>query len=78
MDFLTMKNINYVLNSIFNTKIEMPKFPNPIVKYKIIPYMDERKTLESASKNDFINGYKKNNLMINNYYGGPHQLFYIK
>ena len=63
---------------IFANCIAPPKFPSPIIKYKIIPYLAERKVLESTSTNDFINGLKKNNMVVNNYHGGPNQLFYIK
>lgn len=56
----------------------MPKFPSPFIRYKIIPYMDEKMVLDVTGSNDRINGYKKNNMIIYNYHGGPNQLFYIK
>lgn len=40
--------------------------------------MDEKKVLDVTSTNDWINGYKKNDLIIYDYHGGPNQLFYIK
>lgn len=56
----------------------MPKFPSPFIRYKIIPYLDEKMVLDVTSANDRINGYKKNNMIIYDYHGGPNQLFYIK
>lgn len=51
---------------------------NPEIKYKIIPYLDEKKALDVCSITDTKRNYKKNSMMIWDYHGGPNQLFYIK
>lgn len=77
-DEQNFRNISFELNPIFSQGIIPPKFPSPFIKYKIIPYLDEKKVLDVTSTNDWINGYKKNDLIIYDYHGGPNQLFYIK
>jgi hypothetical protein len=49
----------------------------PFVKYKIIPALDEKKALDVTSVNDEKKGFKKNNLIIWDYHGGPNQHFFI-
>lgn len=40
--------------------------------------MDEKKALDVTSVNDSKKGFKKNNMIIWDYHGGPNQMFYVK
>jgi hypothetical protein len=73
-----MNKMNYELNPIFSQLARICTFPSPFVKYKIIPYLDEKKALDVTSVNDSKRGLKKNSLIIWSYHGGPNQIFYIK
>lgn len=65
------------LNPIF-TKVEnSQRFPSPFIKYKIIPYVDEKKALDVCSSEDKKKGLKKNNLIIWDYHAGPNQLWHF-
>jgi hypothetical protein len=70
--------LNYTTNPIFQKLSAINLFPNPYMKYKIIPCLDEKKALDVTSVNDQKRGLKKNNLIIWEYHGGPNQMFYVK
>ena len=70
--------LSFHLNPIFTQPIREHTFPSPFIKYKIIPYLDEKKALDVTTTNDEKRKLKKNNLIIWDYHGGPNQQFYIK
>ena len=54
------------------------KFPDPQVKYKIMPAEEDKKSLDVTTVDDPKKELKKNNIIIWEYHGGPNQQFYIK
>jgi hypothetical protein len=63
-----------------NIQIETDRkfaFPNPYIKYKLIPGVDEKMALDVTAKDNLDKGYVKGNLIIWDYHGGPNQQFYI-
>ena len=69
---------SFHMNSVFNKPPVKYKFPSPFIKYKIIPVLDEKKSLDVTTINDSDKKLKKNNLIVWDFHGGPNQLFYIK
>lgn len=58
-------------------EVSKPKFPSPFIKYKIIPWWEEKKGLDVCSTDNPKKKLKKNNLIIWDYHGGPNQLWHF-
>ena len=52
-------------------------FPNPCIKYKILPCVDTSKALDVTSISDPKKKLRKGTMIIWEYHGGPNQQFYI-
>ena len=72
------KSLSFIMNPIFNKQPPKYEFPSPFMRYKIIPYMDQKMALDVTSVNNDSKKLKKNNMIIWDYHGGPNQLFYLK
>ena len=71
-------SLSYILNPVFTKPAPKFEFPSPFMRYKVIPYLDDKMALDVASITHESKKLKKNNLIIWTYHGGPNQLFFFK
>ena len=71
-------SLSFILNPVFKKPAPKFEFPSPFLRYKVIPYLDDKMALDVTTVNQESKKLKKNNLIIWDYHGGPNQLFFFK